>query len=218
MNNLVIRIVAIASLTALLALVLYLPSAHPPSRFMAQIRAEYAVAADVWGAEHALHIMARMLDMQTAQAQVSAVPAAMAAASAASAASSVSPVDAAMAAQIGQMGKRLFSNSYFKSIDALLALALYRFSVWIECLPVLLVFGLLALADGLLVRVVRSKVFVQHNPEMFALHASLAIVVSCLSVVACVLPVFVHPYWLAAAPFLMGVCANRAVANYHRRS
>lgn len=215
MNNLVIRIVAIASLTALLALVLYLPSAHPPSRFMAQIRTEYAVAAQVWGPEHALRIMARMLDMQTSQVQVSAMPAAIAVAPGASA---VSPVDAAMAAQIGQMGKRLFSNPYFKSIDALLALALYRFSVWIESLPVLLVFGLLALVDGLLVRVVRSKVFVQHNPEMFALHASLAIVVSCLSVVAFVLPVFVHPYWLAAAPFVMGVCANRAVANYHRRS
>ena len=182
---------------------------------MAQIRAEYAAAADVWGPEHALRIMARMLDMQTAQAQVSELPTAM---EAASAASSVSPVDAAMAGQIGQMGKRLFSNPYFKSIDALLALAMYRLSVWIESLPVLLIFGLLALADGLLMRVVRSKVFEQHNPEMFALHASTVILVSCLSVVAFVLPVFVHPYWLAAAPFVMGVCVNRAVANYHRRS
>lgn len=214
MNNLVIRVVAIASLTALLALVLYLPSAHPPSRFMDQIRAEHAAVTDVWGAKHALRIMARMLDMQTSQVQVSAMPSAMAASSA----SSPSPVDAAMAIQIGQMGKRLFSNPYFKSIDALLALALYRLSVWMEGLPVLLIFSLLAIADGLLIRVVRSKVFVQHNPEMFALHASLVIVVSCLSVVAFVLPSFIHPYWLAAGPFVMGLCANRAVANYHRRS
>lgn len=215
MNNLVIRVVAIISLSALLVLVLYLPSAHPPSRFMTRIRAEYALAREVWGAEHAMRIMTRMLDMQSAQVQVSARPAAFVGASASS---SVSSVDAAMASQIDQMSKRLFGNAYFKSIDALLALALFRISVWIECLPVLIVFGMLALADGMLVRVVRSKVFVQHDPELFALHASLAIVLSCLSIVAFVLPVLVHPYWLAMAPFAMGVCVNRAMANYHRRS
>lgn len=215
MTNWVIRIVSITSLSALLVLVLYLPSAHPPSSFIAQIRAEHTAAIDAMGPEHALRIMARMLDMQTARAQVSAEPAALAPAAASRAASDV---NTAVAAQMGQVGQRLFNSGYVRSVDALFALALYRLSVWMESLPAVLVFGLLALADGLFVRVLRSRVFVQHSPEMFALHASLVIVMACLSVVALVLPVFVHPYWLAAAPFVMGLCLNRAVANYHRRS
>ena len=36
-----IRAVAILSLVSLLVLVLYLPSAHPPERFIAQLRAEH---------------------------------------------------------------------------------------------------------------------------------------------------------------------------------
>ncbi len=49
-----IRIVSIAALLCLLVLVLYLPSAHPPERFLAQIRSEYQaieemIPADVLG-------------------------------------------------------------------------------------------------------------------------------------------------------------------------
>lgn len=215
MNNLVIRAVAIVSLASMLALVLYLPSAHPPARFMAQIRHEHQVAVAVLGPKHAARIMARMLDMQLPGAHLSesqsALPAAMAQASRASG------VDAAMAAQMGLIGQRLFTSPYFRSIDTLLALAMYRISVWMESLSLLLVFGVIGLIDGLVVRVVKSKVFVQHNPEMFALHASLAIVAACASVVACVVPINVHPYWFAATPFVIAVCANQAVANYHRR-
>ena len=215
MNNVVIRVVAIMSLATMLGLVLYLPSANPPGRFLAQIRDEHETAVAVLGPEHATRIMSRMLDLQSPAAHLSesqsALPAAM------SQASSASGVDAAMANQMGLIGQRLFSNPYFRSIDTLLALAMYRLSVWMESLPLLLVFGAMALIDGLVVRVVRSKVFVQHSPEMFALHASLAIVAACASVVACVVPVNVHPYWFAATPFVIAVCANRAVANYHRR-
>lgn len=237
MNNLVIRVVAIVSLASMLALVLYLPAAHPPSHFIAQIRAEHQQAVEVFGPERAARILTRMLDMQTPKTQVSAVPAGLQIAPGAPGgvaasggayvargahdspiAPAASGVNAAMAAQIGQMGQRLFSNPYFQSIDALFALAEYRFSVWLETLKVLLLFGLVALIDGLVVRVVRSKVFVQHSPELFALHASLAIMVACGTVVAFVLPLSVHPYWLSVSPLLIGMFMSHAVSNYHRRA
>ena len=51
-----IRIVAIASLMALLVLVLYLPSAHPPERFVAQLRVEHEQITRFWSAQHAENI------------------------------------------------------------------------------------------------------------------------------------------------------------------
>ena len=70
-----IRVVAIASLLALLILVLYLPSAYPPERFMNQLRAEHALNAEFWGPEPAMRILSRMLDLQTvASPRVTPVP------------------------------------------------------------------------------------------------------------------------------------------------
>ena len=43
----------------------------------------------------------------------------------------------------------------------------------------------------------------QHNPELFALHASLVILIVCGTVVAFVLPVTVHPLLLALVPASM---------------
>ena len=40
-----IRAVAAVSLLILLVLVLYVPAAHPPERFLAQLRAEHEAAA-----------------------------------------------------------------------------------------------------------------------------------------------------------------------------
>ena len=49
-----IRIVSIAALLSLLVLVLYLPSAHPPERFLAQIRSEHQAMEALWGEAPAL--------------------------------------------------------------------------------------------------------------------------------------------------------------------
>ena len=40
-----IRVVAVISLVCLLVLVLYLPSAYPPERFLAQLRMEHVAIA-----------------------------------------------------------------------------------------------------------------------------------------------------------------------------
>lgn len=80
---------------------------------------------------------------------------------------------------MSEVNTRLFNNPYFRSIDTLLALATYRFSAFVEWLPVLLVFMVAALFDGFLLRIIKSKEFLQHNPEMYALQACAAIVTVC---------------------------------------
>lgn len=205
-----IRFVSTTSLVALLVLVLYLPSAYPPERFIDQLRAEYALTVDFWGRDHALRILSRMLDWQATAKQASPVPSQ-------TDAPAPNPVDLAVAKQMADVNHRLFNNPYFRSIDTLLALATYRLSVLIEWMPALGVFILAALFDGFLVRIVKAKEFLQHNPEMFALHACAAIMTACATVLAFVLPVTLHPLVFSAVPIAIGVFVSRALADFHLR-
>jgi len=207
----IIRVVWTVSLLLLLILVLYLPSAHPPERFITQLSVEHERNRAFWGEEHALRILARMLELHADAKQASPIPDTLAPAA------SHSRVDSAAASQLSQMNARLFNNPYFKSIGAQLALATYRFSAFVEWLPYLSVFVLAAVLDGFIRRIVKSKEFLQHNPELFALHASLVILIACGTVVAFVLPVAVHPLLLALVPTSIGIFGSLAVANYHHR-
>ncbi|MGJ9418705.1 DUF4400 domain-containing protein [Massilia sp. CMS3.1] len=205
-----IRFVSTASLLALLVLVLYLPSACPPQRFFDQLRIEARLNAEFWGTDHATRILARTLDFQTTTSKVSPVPSM-------NQAPSPSGVDAAVASEMAQVNHRLFNNPYFRSIDALLVLATYRLSALVEWFPVLLVLIVTILIDGFLVRLVRSKEFIQHKPEMFALSACAAIMAACATVLAFVLPVTIHPLALPFVPMAISIFVSRAVANFHRR-
>ena len=71
-----IRVVAVVSLLCLLVLVLYLPSAHPPERFLAQLRTEHQATAAFWGEAPALSILSRAMGMQDAARQATPVPSA----------------------------------------------------------------------------------------------------------------------------------------------
>ena len=207
----IIRVVSTVSLVLLLVLVLYLPSAHPPERFIEQLSAEHERNSAFWGEERALRMLSRMLELQAQAKEASPIPDTLA---------SGGPrnrVDTAAASEMSQMNTRLFNNQYFKSIGALFALATYRFSAFIEWLPYLSVFVLAALLDGFIRRIVKSKEFLHHNPELFALHASLVILVACGTVVTFVLPVTVHPLLLALVPATIGIFGSLAVANYHHR-
>jgi hypothetical protein len=207
----VIRFVSTASLVALLVLMLYLPSAYPPQRFIDQLHTEYALTVEFWGRSHAMRILSRMLDWQAAAKQASPVPSPKDAAG-------PNPVDLAVEKQMADVNHRLFNNPYFRSIDTLLALATYRLSGLIEWLPALTVFMLAALFDGFLVRIVKAKEFRQHDPEMFALHVCAAIVTACATVLAFVLPVMLHPLVFSAVPITISIFANRALADFHLRS
>ena len=62
-------------------------------------------------------------------------------------------------------------------------------------------------------RLIKAKEFLQHDPEMFALYASLGIVVLCATVVGFVLPVTLHPLLLPCVPLVVGVLAGRALPS-----
>lgn len=205
-----IRVVAVVSLLCLLVLVLYLPSAHPPERFLAQLRAEHQATAAFWGEAPALRILSRALGMQDSARQVTPVPSAAAALPS-------SALGGAVAHEMASVNQRLFDNAYFRSIDALVLLAAFRLSTLLEWLPWLVAFALAVLADGWIVRVIKSKEFRQHDPELFALHACLAIVVACATVVGFVLPVTLHPLVMPAIPIAISVLLSWAVASFHRR-
>ena len=207
----IIRVVWIISLMLLLMLVLYLPSAHPPERFIAQLSVEHERNRAFWGEEHALRILSRMLALHTGAKEASPIPDTFASAS------SRSQVDSTAASEMSRMSTRLFNNQYFKSIGALFALATYRLSAFVEWLPYLAVFVFAALLDGFIRRIVKSKEFLQHKPELFALHASLVIVIACGTIIAFVLPITVHPLLLGLAPVSVAIVGSLAVANYHHR-
>ena len=205
-----IRIVAVLSLLVLLVLVLYVPSAHPPERFLSQLRAEHEAATAYWGAEPATRMLDRAMRMQDSTAEVTPIPAAKDA-------PSPTGVNGAVSREMSSVNQRLFNNAYFRAVDALLLLASYRLSTLLEWLPWLAAFVLAALVDGGFARLIKAKEFLQHDPEMFALYASLAIVTLFTTVVGFVLPVPLHPLLLPCEPLGVGVLAGRAVGCFHRR-
>ena len=205
-----IRIVSIAALLCLLVLVLYLPSAHPPERFLAQIRSEHQAMEEIWGETPALRILDRALGLQGAAREATPVPPS-------ANASAASGVDSAVAREMASVNQRLFGNTYFRAIDALVLLAAFRLSAMLEWLPWMAAFLAAAVADGAISRVIKSKEFLHHDPERFALYASLSILLACTAVVALVLPIGVHPLVSPGVVATLAVLWGRSVAHFHRR-
>lgn len=205
-----IRVAAIASLTALLLLVLYLPAAQPPERFLLQLRQEHLQNSDFWGAETAERMLDRMMELQADAATASPVPAA-------SSAPAHTGVDQAVGREMARVNQRLFNNPYFRAIDALLVLASYRLAMLLEWLPKYWLLAWALATDAFLERAVKSREFRQHDPEMFALYVSAAIIALCACALAMVWPWTLHPAAWAAAPALVCVLATRAIAHFHRR-
>src|SRR5262245_11028420 len=117
---------------AIVCIVLYIPSATPPGRFLDVVRSEHALNERVWGPVVADRILARMLAMQSQTQQLSSSPA-----PSGSPLAHADPVAAAPAQQLSQASSRLFANAYFRSIDSLYVLVTYRLAALVETLPVL---------------------------------------------------------------------------------
>lgn len=203
-----IRSIALISLVTLVILVLYIPSANPPERFLNQLKIEHAMANDSWGEAAATRILNRALRLQGDTADITPLPTL----------SSRGDVASATAEEMTSMNRRLFNNGYFRSIDALLLLASYRAAMLLEWLPWL--FGLIGVmvVDASLQRLIRAKEFRQHNPEVFAVYAGLGILSACTTVLACTAPVTWHPMVLPLLPLVVGFCGSRAWGHYHRRA
>lgn len=206
-----IRSVTVLSLVVLLILVLYVPSAHSPQRFVMQIRIEHEATAAFWGTEAATRILARAIGMQATTAEVTPIPSA-------ADAPSTSGVNGAVVKEMSDVNQRLFNNPYFRSIDALLLLASYRLASLIEWLPWLAAFTLATWADGWFVRLIKAREFRQHDPEMFALYVCLAIVGLCATVICFVIPVTLNPLLLPCAPLGISVLVGLALGSFHRRA
>ena len=175
------------------------------------MRSEHQVAVEFWGAEPAYRMLDRAIRLQSNAAEASPLPALR------DMPKSHSP-NQAVASEMRSVNQRLFNNAYFRSVDALLMLASYRLSGLLEWLPWLIPLVLAASTDGFLLRIVRSKEFLLHDPEMFAVWCSLLIIIGCATVVAFVLPVQLHPAMLAASPIAMTVLMGRAITHFHRRA
>jgi hypothetical protein len=205
-----IRAVAVVSLVSLLVLVLYLPSAHSPERFLAQLHIEHQAMMEFWGAAPAQRILSRALSVQDSARQVTPIPSS-------SDAPPVNAVGGAVASEMASVNQRLFNNAYFRSIDALVLLAAFRLATLLEWLPWLLAFAAAVLVDGCVVRLIKSKEFRQHDPEMFALYACGAIVLGCAAVVGFVVPVTLHPLVMPCVPLVLSLLVSRAVGSFHKR-
>lgn len=206
-----IRAVAVISLVLLLILVLYVPAVHPPERFLEQMRSEHQVAVEFWGAEPAYRMLNRAIRLQSNAAEASPLPALRDMPKS-------HGTNQAVASEMRSVNQRLFNNAYFRSVDALLMLASYRLSGLLEWLPWLIPLVLAASIDGFLLRIVRSKEFLLHDPEMFAVWCALLIITGCATVVAFVLPIQLHPAMLAGSPIAMTVLLGRAITHFHRRA
>lgn len=203
-----IRFVFAGAMLAILCIVLYIPSAVPPERFLDILRSEHALMQRTWGNETADRVLARMLAMQEVAPSV-------ASSTAKTESEPSSAVDSAMTAQVGHMSQRLLSNPYFRAIDALFALVAYRLSAAYELLPMMGVFLMIFSIDGFVVRKVRSREFIAHSAEMFGASIVGGIVLGSAVVVSWFLPYQFHPMLMIAVLLTMLFVMSRAFANYH---
>lgn len=205
-----IRVVLIASLTALLVLVLYLPSAHPPQRFLAHLQVEQAQLATFWGSTHAERVLARTIATQATahtlapDLQARELPHA-------------GYVGSAVEIEMSAVNARLFNSAYLRSVDALLLLATFRLFVLLEWIPWLAWFACAALIDAGTSRVIKSKTLAHHDPELFAACALGALLTVCCSLVAFLTPATLHPLLFPTAPIALALLVAASVRHYHRR-
>lgn len=204
-----IRVVWITALAAILCIVLYIPSAIPPERFLQVLRDEHLANERVWGEPTATRIMVRMLEMQQVATPLSDPPAQTVQAG------PPATIDAAVASQMTQVSTRLFGNPYFRSIDSLFVLVYYRLSAVLEVLPLVLIFLFVVAVDGFVLRLVRAKEFIPHSAELFGASVVSGIALGSMVVVGFFLPFQLHPMFVTLMLLGMLFVLSRAVANYH---
>ena len=205
-----IRGVAVISLLSLLIMVLYLPAAHPPERFLQQLHLEIGLCSEFWGQQVATDMLDRAMDMQTSARGATALPSAHDA-------PSTKTLGGAVATEMGAVNQRLFNNAYFRSVEALFMLASFRLAMMLQWLPWLSLLALPLVLDGHWHRVIKAKEFRQHDPEMFAIWACFGITSSCASVLGMAIPLTLHPLVTPGAPMLIIVMLGMAWRSYHRR-
>jgi hypothetical protein len=198
------------TLCVVLLYALYLPSAYPPESFVEQLRTEHGLNAAFWGEEHAHQLLQSSLALYAHQSEV--VPAAFAS----SPGAAVNDTNAVVAHQMSEVLERVFHNRYTQAFDALLLLAAYRLYALLQWWQWITAFILIACFDGYLVRVIRSKEFLEHSPMRFALCAIGATLALALALLLLVMPVSVHPLLLGVVSLALGTLVAMAISHFHR--
>lgn len=204
-----LRMLAFA-LCAVLVYALYLPSTHPPERFLQQIRTEHQLSVTFWGDDDAHQILARALSLHAQQDAL--VPAAFGSTPTVA----VTDLNAAVAHQMSGVVQRVFNNRYAQAFDAVMLLATYRFSALVQWLPWVAAFVLIVCFDGYIVRAIRSKEFLEHSPMRFGLYAIGATLALALTFLLLIVPTSIYPVVLGCIPLLLGTFVARAMSHFHR--
>jgi uncharacterized membrane protein len=206
----VIRVTAITCLLSLLGLVLYLPAAYPAEQFLLQLRAEHSTLARALGESAAWHVLSRSLSWHESSRNAPSLP------SSSGTPAGQSSNSNAVADEMTSVNRRLFGNAYFRSVEALVVLAAFRLSSILQWLPWLAAFAVAALFDGRTDGLVNAKEFRRHNPELFSMFLTCALLTIAVMAIAIVLPHSLHPSLLPLG--LVGVIAMaaRVVAHYRR--
>lgn len=195
------------ALACILVCGLYLPAAHPQSRFLDELHEEHVRNIAFWGPDHANATLARTLALYAAREQLA--PAAFS-----SSPSVVPSADTAAAAQqMSEVVQRLFHNSYARGFDAMLLLAAYRACLLAQWLPWLSAMMLLACFDACMLRQIRSKEFLEHRPVRLVLCLTGAVLALALTVLLLFTPASIGPVAQALAPLAFGILLARAVGH-----
>lgn len=197
------RIVLIGTLLLGVLLALALPIRYPAERFLGHLRAEHQLSMDYWGQTVALRILDRTL-------------AGMDGLSAAARPDGTALPDPQTSKAVADLGDRLLRSTYATSLEALMTLATYRLLALAEWLPWLVPLGLVLVVDGRTTRIVRSKEFVQHDPELYALYICVAAVLSGGLFMGALLPVTLSPLAAMAVVVICLIALSRAFASFHR--
>lgn len=197
-----IRATLIAGLTALLLLMLYLPSAYPPERFVHQVNEDYAAITNLWGPDKAETFLDFALQTRDTLQGPPSPP---------------KPAPSMHGAlELAAMSERLFRNSYFRSIEALAVMAMFRIAAMGVGQGWLFVLGLAAFVDASARRIVRSKQFEHHDPERLGLYLLSAALTIIAALMAAVFPVPMNPWAWATVPPALLICLSRAWGMFHR--
>jgi hypothetical protein len=205
MNSTALKVVALAIACAFFVI----PSLYPPGQFAALMHSERVRANDQWGESAASRIAARAGRWHTAAASF------VDQASGSAQAAVPSGTERALSAPLRDIGKRFFANDYFRSIGAMVALAALRLSLALEHLLLFVVFAVVVIVDGYVVRLVRSKEFVAHSAELFGASVLGVVVCVATAIVGLLLPTAIHPWFVVGCALVAVLLFSRAIANYH---
>lgn len=121
-----------------------------------------------------------------------------------------------LSARLANVGARILETAYFERARALVRLAAHRAAALVEWLLLGLPILIAAIADGAVMRTVKTRSFVHLSPVLFGLglHGALAVLGGAL--VLLLVPHTIHPLAWAGLLASLAVAARSTVANFHR--